>query len=653
MAERNATFNPEFDPPRMPGFNQADAPAPPEELLNDDLFPEDAYQNGVYWADLPFGERVSWVNRQSNAEALREIKLLAHEFYMDPLQPFRDYFDKYVITGMGLFIEGYTLFSVGNVTSLFQAVWPACWKTYEVCNANWIASVSYLEIVGIILGQVTVGFIGDWIGRRWGMIQDVVIMLLGTVLLTGMWGTTFNGWIICYALSLLFYSIGVGGEYPMTSTRAMEGGTTNTSTGDKLHRGRNVALAFTMQGWGQLINQAVLIIFLLIFHGGGNPPYGEVSTQWTFRLSFAFIGIFTLWLLYYRVYKMKFADRALRISKRKSSVTGYDSRSLNLVMTHYWHRLVGTAGGWFCNDFFFYGNKIFQGVFIKIIDPGSTVMGGWLWNLVNVGVSLAGYYVAAFTIDHKFYGRVRMQAIGFAADFILFIIPAALFNQLQQPGGPIKVFQFMYFFSSFWNQFGPNATTFLLAAEVYPAPIRSTAHGVSAACGKLGALVPAIVYNYVSNQTKFWIVPWFGLAGFLITFIFVPDTTGLDLREQERYWLLVREGRPQDYHGIAIHPRHLSMYERYVLHRHRYYDPELDRQAKIEELRARYEKVVMKEKAAQEDPDFIESESMMSEKTYKYFQLEKQRNSSSDDTTRENEKVADESDGNGSHDKVN
>src|SRR5271156_2210291 len=103
---RPSTFNAEVDVPRMPGFNQADTPPPPEELLNDDLFPEDAFQNGVYWADLPFRQRVTWVNNQSNAEALREIKLLAHEFYMDPLQPFRDYFEKYVITGFGLFIEG-------------------------------------------------------------------------------------------------------------------------------------------------------------------------------------------------------------------------------------------------------------------------------------------------------------------------------------------------------------------------------------------------------------------------------------------------------------------------------------------------------------------------------------------------------------------
>jgi hypothetical protein len=92
------------------------------------------------------------------------------------------------------------------------------------------------------------------------------------------------------------------------------------------------------------------------------------------------------------------------------------------------------------------------------------------------------------------------------------------------------------FFSSFWNQFGPNSTTFLLAAEAYPTAIRSTAHGFSAAWGKLGALAPAVLYNYIGNRTKFWVVSWFGLLGFFLTVVFVPDTTGLDLREQERYW---------------------------------------------------------------------------------------------------------------------
>jgi len=615
-----------YEVPHFPRMEQGDPTTSPDDnLLSGELFPPDMYSGTTYWADLPFRERVKWVNAQSDAEAYREFWLLMSEFKKDPLQPIRDYFGTYVITGMGMFVEGYTLFSVGNLTALFQSVWPTCWKTYKVCTQNWVATVSYLEIVGIIFGQVGVGLIGDWIGRRWGLIQDVVVMFIGTILLTAMWGRSLQGWIIMYAFSLMFYSFGVGGEYPMTSTRAMEAHQGHEAAiKDRMHRGRNVILAFTMQGWGQFFNQAILILTLLIFHGGGKPPYGEVSAQWTFRVSFAFVGLVTLYLIYHRVYKLQFANAQLKLSKKKNNVTGYDVKSLKLVLNHYWHRLVGTAGNWFCNDFFFYGAKIFSSTFIKILDPSATVITGWNWNLLNVGVSLVGYYLAALLIDHRFYGRRRMQYVGFGIIFIIFVICTFRFDQLQKPGAPVKTFTFLYMFASFWQQFGPNATTFLLAAELYPAPIRATAHGFSAACGKLGALAPAVIYNYVSNQTKFYIVTWFGLAGFLLTCLFVADTTGLDLREQERYWVLVRQGREHEYHGIAIHPRHLSMYEHYVLKRSRYYDAELDRQQKIAELRKRYEDSISSGDE-DEDHEVRIAQGELPENVHKYFQIEKER----------------------------
>lgn len=128
-----------------------------------------------------------------------------------------------------------------------------------------------------------------------------------------------------------------------------------------------------------------------------------------------------------------------------------------------------------------------------------------------------------------------------------------------------------------------------MAAEVFPASVRSTAHGVSAAFGKLGALTATIAYNYIDTETKIWVVCWFGLAGAALTVFFVPDTTGLDLREQERYWSFVRDGRASQYHGIAINRQHLSSYEIYVLGRHKNYDPELDSQMRIEELRNEYQ----------------------------------------------------------------
>ena len=148
----------------------------------------------------------------------------------------------------------------------------------------------------------------------------------------------------------------------------------------------------------------------------------------------------------------------------------------------------------------------------------------------------------------------------------------------------IKSFQAMYFLSSFFNQFGPNSVTFLVAGEVFPTPIRASAHGFSACIGKSGALLASVLYNYIDTQTKFYVVPWFGLAGMLLTWLFLPDTTGLDLKEQERRWSYIRAGRRDEYHGIAIHPAHLSLWER-LRGIGKSYDPELDLKQKIENMR--------------------------------------------------------------------
>jgi len=54
------------------------------------------------------------------------------------------------------------LFSIGNLTPLFEAAWGSCWKKYQICSENWIAAVAYMEILGIIVGQILVGILGDW-----------------------------------------------------------------------------------------------------------------------------------------------------------------------------------------------------------------------------------------------------------------------------------------------------------------------------------------------------------------------------------------------------------------------------------------------------------------------------------------------------------
>ena len=181
------------------------------------LRPDDSYdQNGVYWADLPIAKRVAFVSSYDAAEARRELAAIGRMMKQDPLSPIGWYTRNAIIPGAGLLLEGYVLFSIGNLKSLFMAPgsFGSCWSSKPnkpgVCNPQWVFAVDYLEIVGIICGQVLVGFIGDWLGRRWGLIQDATIMFIGLLMLTSAWGVTLEGWVICYAWSLWFYSIGVG-----------------------------------------------------------------------------------------------------------------------------------------------------------------------------------------------------------------------------------------------------------------------------------------------------------------------------------------------------------------------------------------------------------------------------------------------------------
>ncbi|KAM3517010.1 hypothetical protein NHJ13051_009377 [Beauveria bassiana] len=557
--------------------------------------PDDSYTpEGVYWADLPLAERFRFVNAVDRQAAKDELATIGAMVKKDPLSPIGWYFRHAVIPGAGLGLEGYVLFSIGNLEPLFKQAWPECWGKHQVCSQNWLASVTYLEIIGIMVGQVFVGVIGDWIGRRWGLIQDAVIMFIGLLMLTASWGLTLQGWVICYAWSLFFYSLGVGGEYPITATSSLENvssaGRLSTKE-DRLHRGRRVTMAFLMQGWGQFVNQVLLIVLLVIFNSGsGSPPYSHSAAQYAFRLSFAFPAIGTLWLAYYRTWKMPNPSKQLAAAKARTSVTGYDVTALKYCFTHFGGRLIATAGAWFCNDVFFYGNKLFQGQFISVIshDP-KNILTNWSWNLVNIVVSLAGYYMASFLIDNKMYGRKMMQQVGFFMCFLMFVIPAFKYDYYTSEAG-IHSFQTMYFLSSFFNQFGPNSVTFLVAGEVFPTPIRATAHGFSACMGKAGALLASVLYNYIDTKTKFLVVPWFGLAGMFLTYLFLPDTTGLDLKEQERRWRYIRENRSHEYHGVAVNPQHLSVWER-LMGSAKSYDPEQDWKAKVADMRKEWEDV--------------------------------------------------------------
>ena len=61
----------------------------------------------------------------------------------------------------------------------------------------------------------------------------------------------------------------------------------------------------------------------------------------------------------------------------------------------------------------FYGNKVFQSSFIAILSPNATILVNLLWTLLNSGIALIGYWLAACVIDNVRVGRLRLQLLGF------------------------------------------------------------------------------------------------------------------------------------------------------------------------------------------------------------------------------------------------
>lgn len=96
-------------------------------------------------------------------------------------------------------------------------------------------------------------------------------------------------------------------------------------------------------------------------------------------------------------------------------------------------------------------------------------------------------------------------------------------------------FLLIYGLSYFFTEFGPNATTFVYPAEVFPAGTRTTGHGIAAATGKIGGFVGVFLFPILMG--------WNGLhaaelaaaivsaLGIIVTVVMLPQTKGKTLEE--------------------------------------------------------------------------------------------------------------------------
>jgi PHS family inorganic phosphate transporter-like MFS transporter len=112
---------------------------------------------------------------------------------------------------------------------------------------------------------------------------------------------------------------------------------------------------------------------------------------------------------------------------------------------------------------------------------------------------IPGYWVTVATVDTI--GRKTIQIGGFTILTILFSIIGFGFHTIPTSG----LFA-LYCLCNFFQNFGPNTTTFLVPGEVFPTRYRSTAFGMCAASGKVGAIIaqsllgPLKDHNGVTNS---------------------------------------------------------------------------------------------------------------------------------------------------------
>jgi hypothetical protein len=97
-------------------------------------------------------------------------------------------------------------------------------------------------------------------------------------------------------------------------------------------------------------------------------------------------------------------------------------------------------------------------------------------------------YVAS--ISHCQFSRLIDPHLGF------------LFQEFNQTPLRLKGLMFLYCFANFFQNFGPNVTTFIIPGEVFPTRYRATGHGFSAACGKLGAIVAQSIFFVQGNSIE-------------------------------------------------------------------------------------------------------------------------------------------------------
>lgn len=381
-----------------------------------------------------------------------------------------------------------------------------------------------------------------------------------------------------------------GGDYPLSATIMSEYANTRT-------RGAFIAAVFAMQGFGILAGGMVAMAVSYCFGFQDVPPFDRdhvLSTppraDYIWRIVFAFGAIPAALTFYWRMKmpetarytalvegntKQAAADMATVLNVELEAEPRPKSDAKQAEQFGLWSReftirhgshLLGTTACWFLLDIAFYSQTLFQkDVFTSVgwLHPAKTMNAiEEVYMIAKAQVQLAllstvpGYWFTVYFIDKI--GRFAIQLQGFFFMTVFMAAAAFPYDKLKRKpcesdpnklcGGQPLLFLFLYGVTFFFANFGPNSTTFIVPAEIFPARLRSTCHGISAGAGKVGAIIGSFGFFFAAQDrhhpdpgykhgfgTKKALIglTFVNLLGLLFTFL-VPETNQKSLEDLSR-----------------------------------------------------------------------------------------------------------------------
>jgi MFS transporter, PHS family, inorganic phosphate transporter len=413
------------------------------------------------------------------------------------------------ISGMGFFADAYDLFVIGVVLRLLKSEWHI--GSFET------AIVGATALVSAAIGSAVFGRVADMFGRKY--IYGFEVLVLGAGAVASAFAPSI-WWLVAFRFIL---GLGIGGDYPVSATIASE-------FAGKKTRGLMISSVFAMQGIG-LIVAPLLAIALLAVH----VPQDLV---WRILLGAGAIPpLAVFWARRHLKETPRFAlltagnDALAEEAKHKGFVTALREAFGADKLLFKW--LIGTSLAWFFLDLAYYGNTISNQAFVSAVSVnGSQIHDLLVSLLVFTFAAFPGYLLSVYGMDK--WGRKTIQLLGFTMMAASFIAIAFIGDAKSI----IVPFVALYCINYFFTEFGPNTTTFVLPAEIFPMTVRTTSHGISATVGKLGAAVGT--FSFPLLQAKFglpgpmWVAGASCIAGLAVTWALVPEPNGLDLEEASR-----------------------------------------------------------------------------------------------------------------------